>query len=119
MATMDSIQICGGEPAKFLDLGGGANAEKVKAALQIILSDPNIRSILINIFGGITRCDEVAEGILAVLHETKIRVPLIVRLVGTNSDQGKKILQEQDQITANSLYEAAQLAVASAQGKLE
>lgn len=119
MATMDSIKLCGGEPANFLDIGGGANSEKVKAALQIILSDQNIRSILINIFGGITRCDEVAEGILAALHETKINIPLIVRLVGTNSDQGKKILQKQSQITANSLYEAAQLAVTSAQGKLE
>lgn len=118
MATMDSIKLCGGEPANFLDIGGGANSEKVKAALQIILSDQNIRSILINIFGGITRCDEVAEGILAALHETKINIPLIVRLVGTNSDQGKKILQKQDQITANSLYEAAQLVVASAQGKI-
>ena len=118
MATMDSITRCGGEPANFLDIGGGANSEKVKAALQIIISDPNIRSILINIFGGITRCDQVAEGILAALHETKIRVPLIVRLVGTNSDLGKKILQDQDQITANTLYEAAQLAVASAQGNL-
>jgi succinyl-CoA synthetase beta subunit len=118
MATMDSIKRCGGEPANFLDIGGGANSEKVKAALQIIISDPNIRSILINIFGGITRCDQVAEGILAALHETKIMVPLIVRLVGTNSDLGKKILQDQDQITANTLYEAAQLAVASAQGNL-
>ena len=118
MATMDSIKRCGGEPANFLDIGGGANSEKVKAAIQIILSDQNIRSILINIFGGITRCDQVAEGILAALHETKIRVPLIVRLVGTNSDLGKKILQDQDQITANTLYEAAQLAVASAQGNL-
>jgi len=119
MATMDSIQRCGGEPANFLDIGGGANSEKVKAALKIILSDPNVSSILINIFGGITRCDEVAEGILSALRETKIRVPLIVRLVGTNSDLGKKILQDQDQITASTLYEAAQLAVASAQGKLE
>lgn len=119
MATMDSIQRCGGEPANFLDIGGGANSEKVKAALKIILSDPNVSSILINIFGGITRCDEVAEGILSALQETQIRVPLIVRLVGTNSDLGKKLLQDQDQITASTLFEAAQLAVASSQGKLK
>lgn len=116
MATMDSIQKCGGEPANFLDIGGGANAEKVAAALKIIISDPQVKSILINIFGGITRCDEVAKGLLNAITDTQINIPLIIRLVGTNAEIGKQLLLEQKQITANSLLEAAQLAVENAKG---
>jgi len=117
MATMDTIKKCGGEPANFLDIGGGANSEKVSAALMIILSDPKVRSVLINIFGGITRCDEVARGILIALQEVYMRVPLIVRLVGTNAEEGIEILKGQDQITATTLLEAAQLAVTKASGE--
>jgi succinyl-CoA synthetase beta subunit len=114
MATMDNIKIFGGNPANFLDIGGGANAEKVGAALKIILKDPNIKSILINIFGGITRCDEVSKGILVILSESEIKIPMIVRLVGTNAEEGKRLLMNANQITADSLYEAARLAVQAA-----
>ena len=114
MATMDSIQKCGGEPANFLDIGGGANAEKVAAALKIIISDLQVKSILINIFGGITRCDEVAKGLLAAIAEIKTTIPLIIRLVGTNAEIGKQLLLEQELITASTLFEAAQLAVKNA-----
>ncbi len=114
MATMDIIKHFGGEPANFLDIGGGANAEKVAAALRIILSDPNVKAILFNIFGGITRCDEVAKGILAALEEVKTDVPMVVRLVGTNAEEGRQLLADADMITANTLAEAAQKAVAAA-----
>ncbi|MGH2621196.1 MAG: succinate--CoA ligase subunit beta, partial [Anaerolineales bacterium] len=113
MATMDLIKSLGGEPANFLDVGGGAAAEKVAAALQIILSDVDVRSILLNIFGGITRCDEVARGILMALEEVRREVPLVVRLVGTNELEGRKILAEANLQTAASLDEAAGLAIAA------
>ncbi len=116
MATMDNIKICGGEPANFLDIGGGASSEKVSAALKIILSDPNIKTVLINIFGGITRCDEVARGILTALGNNNRNVPMVIRLVGTNAEEGKKLLLDGNQITANTLFEAAQLAVQTAKG---
>lgn len=116
MATMDNIKICGGEPANFLDIGGGASSEKVCAALKIILSDPNIKTILINIFGGITRCDEVARGILTALEDNNLNVPMVIRLVGTNAEAGKRLLLDGNQITANTLFEAAQLAVQTAKG---
>ena len=118
MTTMDIIKLFGGEPANFLDIGGGASAEKVTAAFRIILSDPNINAILINIFGGITRGDVVAEGILAAIEEVKPDVPMIVRLVGTNADIGRKLLSEANMITANTLAEAAQKAVAAAKREL-
>ncbi len=92
MATMDIIKLCGGEPANFLDVGGGATAGKVTAALKIILSDPKVKGILVNIFGGIMRCDIIAEGIVTAARETDINVPLVVRLEGTNVEKGKKIL---------------------------
>ena len=92
MATMDIIKLCGGEPANFLDIGGGAGAEKVAAALRIILADENVKAVLFNIFGGITRCDEVARGILTALAEVKTSVPMVVRLVGTNAEEGRRIL---------------------------
>jgi succinyl-CoA synthetase beta subunit len=111
MATMDIIKIFGGEPANFLDIGGGADAEKVAAALRIILRDKNVKAVLFNIFGGITRGDEVAKGILAALKEVKTNVPMIVRLAGTNAKEGREILAGADMITAESLAEAAEKAV--------
>jgi succinyl-CoA synthetase beta subunit len=119
MATMDIIKLYGGEPANFLDIGGGAQADKVAAALRIILSDPNVKSVLFNIFGGITRCDEVATGILDALHEVKTDVPMVARLVGTNEEEGRRILAEAEMMTAATLTEAAQKAVAAARGELQ
>lgn len=116
MATMDIIKYCGGEPANFLDVGGGAGAEKVAAAMRIILLDANVKAILFNIFGGITRCDEVARGILAAMAEVKPRVPMVVRLVGTNAEEGRRLLSNAQMITAETLYEAAQKAVSAANG---
>lgn len=116
MATMDIIKLYGGEPANFLDIGGGAGAEKVAAAFRIILSDPNVRTVLINIFGGITRCDEVARGILAAIHEVNPDVPMVVRLVGTNAEEGKRLLADANMGTADTLVEAAQKSVAAAKG---
>ncbi|MBN2503268.1 MAG: ADP-forming succinate--CoA ligase subunit beta [Anaerolineales bacterium] len=116
MATMDIIKLSGGEPANFLDIGGGATAERVAAALRIILEDPNVKAVLINIFGGITRCDEVARGILVALDEVKTEVPMVVRLVGTNAEEGRALLAEADMVTASTLADAAQKAVAAAKG---
>jgi succinyl-CoA synthetase beta subunit len=113
MATMDIVKLFGGEPANFLDIGGGASADKVAAALRIILSDKNVKAILFNVFGGITRCDEVARGILAALKEVKANIPMVVRLVGTNADEGRKLLADAEMITAESLVDAAQKAVAA------
>ncbi len=114
MATMDIIKLYGGEPANFLDIGGGAGADKVAAALRIILTDPNVRSVLFNIFGGITRGDEVARGILAALGEVKAKVPMVVRLVGTNAEEGLQLLSDAHMITAETLAGAAQKAVTAA-----
>ncbi len=114
MTTMDIIKLFGGEPANFLDIGGGASAEKVAAALRIILSDKNVKAILFNIFGGITRCDEVAKGILAALAEVKPNIPMVVRLVGTNAEEGQRLIADANMITANTLADAAQKAVAAA-----
>jgi succinyl-CoA synthetase beta subunit len=94
MATMDIIKLHGGEPANFLDVGGGATKERVSKAFKIILSDPNVEGILVNIFGGIMRCDVIAEGVVAAAREVSLQVPLVVRLEGTNVDLGKKILAE-------------------------
>jgi succinyl-CoA synthetase beta subunit len=111
MATMDIIKLLGGKPANFLDIGGGASSEKVAAAFRIILSDRQVKAILINVFGGITRCDEVAKGILGAMKIIKTRIPVIVRLVGTNREEGMKLLEGSDLIPAVSLYQAAKLAV--------
>ncbi|HCE18157.1 MAG TPA: ADP-forming succinate--CoA ligase subunit beta [Anaerolinea thermolimosa] len=116
MATMDIIHLCGGEPANFLDIGGGASADKVAAALRIILSDARVKAVLFNIFGGITRCDEVARGILTALAEVETKVPMVVRLVGTNAEEGRRLLSEARMATAETLLEAAQKAVAIAKG---
>jgi succinyl-CoA synthetase beta subunit len=118
MATMDITQLYGGQPANFLDIGGGAQADKVAAALRIILSDPNVKSVLFNIFGGITRCDEVAKGILEALEEVPTQVPMVARLVGTNEEEGRRILAEAKMATAATLAEAAEKAVAAARGEL-
>jgi succinyl-CoA synthetase beta subunit len=116
MTSMDLIKLYGGEPANFLDIGGGANSEKVAAALRIILSDPNVKAVLFNVFGGITRGDEVARGILSALKEVKTSVPMVTRLVGTNAEEGRQILANANMITAETLAEAAQKAVAVAKG---
>ena len=115
MTTMDIVKLFGGEAANFLDIGGGAGADKVAAALRIILSDKNVKVILFNIFGGITRCDEVAKGILAALKEVQTSVPMVVRLVGTNAEEGRKLIADAKMITADTLVDAAQKAVAAAQ----
>jgi succinyl-CoA synthetase beta subunit len=116
MSTMDIIKLYGGEPANFLDIGGGAHADKVAAALRIILLDSNVKAVLFNVFGGITRCDEVAQGILAALKEVNTHVPMVTRLVGTNAVEGRQILSSANMITADTLIEAAQKAVNVAQG---
>jgi len=117
MATMDMTKLFGGSPANFLDIGGGAQADKVAAALRIILADPNVKAVLFNIFGGITRCDEVARGIVAALREVNAGVPMVARLVGTNEEEGRAILAEAKLETARTLAEAAQKAVAAARGQ--
>ncbi|MCB8968644.1 MAG: ADP-forming succinate--CoA ligase subunit beta [Ardenticatenaceae bacterium] len=116
MTTMDVVKLFGGEPANFLDIGGGARADQVATAIKLILSDPNVKAVLINIFGGITRGDEVARGILAALEQVQTDVPMVVRLAGTNAQEGLEILQGADMITAVTLSDAAQKAVAAAKG---
>jgi succinyl-CoA synthetase beta subunit len=118
MATLDIIKLHGGNPANFLDVGGGANKEKVTAAFKIILKDPNVKAIMVNIFGGIMKCDVIAEGVIAASKEVGLKVPLVVRLEGTNVELGKKILKESGlNITpADNLADAAKKAVAAAKG---
>ncbi len=115
MATMDMIKHAGGSPANFLDVGGGASAERVATAFRLVLSDANVKAVLVNIFAGINRCDWVAQGVVDAVRETKIAVPLIVRLAGTNVEAGRKIIEESgiDIITADTLKEAADKAVAA------
>jgi len=116
MSTMDIIKIYGGEPANFLDVGGAASAERVENAFRILLSDPNVKAVLVNIFGGIVRCDRVASGIAQAAKNLKVEVPMVVRLEGTNRDEGMKILQESGLsfITATSMAEAAEKVVTAA-----
>jgi succinyl-CoA synthetase beta subunit len=116
MATMDIIKHFGGSPANFLDIGGGAQAERVATALRLILEDESVEAVLFNIFGGITRCDEVARGILEAFEEVRPSVPLVARLVGTNEKEGRALLEASsyDLITAETLADAAQKAVAAA-----
>jgi succinyl-CoA synthetase beta subunit len=118
MATLDAITVNGGRPANFLDAGGGADKEKVKEAFKLILRDENVKAILVNIFGGIVRCDLIAEGVVAAALELAVKVPLVVRLQGTNAEQGRKILSESGlNITpAETLKEAAERAVAAVKG---
>ncbi|WP_173933404.1 ADP-forming succinate--CoA ligase subunit beta [Chelativorans sp. Marseille-P2723] len=117
MATMDIIKLYGAEPANFLDVGGGASKEKVTAAFKIITADPNVKGILVNIFGGIMRCDIIAEGVIAAVREVGLEVPLVVRLEGTNVDLGKKIIAESglNVIPADDLDDAAKKIVAAVQ----
>ncbi len=119
MATMDIIKYFGGAPANFLDIGGGARAERVAIALRLILDDPKVKAVLFNIFGGITRCDEVAQGIITALEEVQPDVPMVVRLVGTNEEEGRRILDGSPyrMATAQTLAEAAQKAVAAGRGE--
>jgi succinyl-CoA synthetase beta subunit len=118
MATMDVIKLFGGEPANFLDIGGGAQADQVETAMRIILADPRVRSVLINIFGGITRGDEVARGIVAATANIDTDAPFVVRIVGTNAAEAQRILGDADMQTATTLAEAAQLAIAAAEGEV-
>jgi succinyl-CoA synthetase beta subunit len=115
MATMDIIKLCGGEPANFLDVGGGASKEKVAQAFKILLADPRVRGVLINIFGGIMRCDVLAQGIVDAAHEMNIQVPLVVRMEGTNVTEGKKILADSGLkiIPAETMAQAAEKIVAA------
>ncbi|MEQ8301380.1 MAG: ADP-forming succinate--CoA ligase subunit beta [Hyphomonas sp.] len=118
MATMDIIKLYGEEPANFCDVGGGAGKEKVAAAFKIIMKDPNVKGILVNIFGGIMKCDVIAEGVIAAVKETNLAVPLVVRLEGTNVDLGKKIIAESglNVISADDLDDAAQKIVNAVRG---
>ena len=118
MGTMDIIQIHGGEPANFLDVGGGATKERVTEAFKIILSDDKVKAVLVNIFGGIVRCDLIAEGIIGAVEEVGVKVPVVVRLEGNNADLGRKLLDESglNIIAANSLSHAAQQVVTAAEG---
>ena len=119
MATMDTIKLFGGEPANFLDVGGGATAEKVTEAFKIMLKNPGLKAILVNIFGGIMRCDVIAEGVITASRAVSLQVPLVVRMKGTNEDLGKKMLADSGLpiIAADTMEEAAQKVVAAAQGK--
>ena len=116
MTSMDIVKLFGGQPANFLDIGGGAGSDKVAAAMRIILSDKNVKAVLFNIFGGITRCDEVARGILVAMDEVRPKVPMVVRLVGTNAEEGRKLLENAKMITAETLADAAKKAVQAAKG---
>src|SRR5499433_4259602 len=109
MATMDIIKLAGGEPANFLDVGGGANAEQIKNAFRILMSDKNVKAVLINIFGGILRCDVLAQGVIAAVKELGVPVPIVIRMEGTNVDEGKRLLKESGMnfTTADSMDEAA------------
>jgi succinyl-CoA synthetase beta subunit len=115
MATMDLIKLHGGEPANFLDVGGGATKERVAEAFKLVLSNKNVKAILVNIFGGIVRCDDIAEGIISAVKEVGVRVPVVVRLEGTNVDKGREILasSELDIIAADDLTDAAKKVVAA------
>jgi succinyl-CoA synthetase beta subunit len=119
MATMDIIKLYGGAPANFLDVGGGATAEKVTEAFKIMLRNPELKAILVNIFGGIMKCDVIAQGVVAAARQVSLKVPLVVRLEGTNVDLGKKILAESGLpiISGNNMADAAQKVVAAAKGK--
>src|SRR3546814_5058462 len=121
MATMDISQLHGGSPANFLDVGGGATRERVTTAFKLILGDANVEGILVNIFGGIMRCDVIAEGVVAAAREVSLQVPLVVRLEGTNVDLGKKILADSGLpiITADSLGDAAQKEIGRAPSELQ
>ncbi len=116
MATMDIIKLAGGEPANFLDVGGGANAEQIKNAFRILMSDAAVKAVLINIFGGILRCDVLAEGVIAAVKDLGVRVPIVIRMEGTNVEAGKKMLRDSrlNFTTADDMDDAAKKVVAAA-----
>jgi len=116
MATMDIIKLAGGEPANFLDVGGGASQERVEAAFRILLADPAVRAVLINIFGGIVRCDMVARGVVGAANNLGISVPVVVRLEGTNVEEGQRVIRESglNFTVANGMKDAAEKVVALA-----
>jgi len=116
MATMDIIKLYGGEPANFLDVGGGATTDQVTEAFKIMLRNPDLKAILVNIFGGIMRCDVVAEGLVQAAQVVKLKIPLVVRLEGTNVERGREILEKSglDMITATTMDDAAEKVVAAA-----
>jgi len=118
MATMDIIKLAGGEPANFLDVGGGANAEQIKNAFRILMSDTSVKAVLINIFGGILRCDVLAQGVIAAVKDLGVRVPIVIRMEGTNVELGKQMLRESglNFTTADSMGEAAEKVVALSRG---
>ena len=118
MATMDIIKIAGGEPANFLDVGGGANAEQIRNAFKILMSDKNVKAVFINIFGGILRCDILAEGVIAAVKELSVAVPIVIRMEGTNVETGKKMLRESglNFTTADSMAEGAAKVVQLSRG---
>jgi succinyl-CoA synthetase beta subunit len=113
MATMDIIKLAGGEPANFLDVGGGANAEQIKNAFRILMSDTSVKAVLINIFGGILRCDVLAQGVIAAVTDLGVRVPIVIRMEGTNVELGKQMLKDSglNFTTADSMGEAAEKVV--------
>jgi succinyl-CoA synthetase beta subunit len=115
MATMDVIKLYGGQPANFLDVGGSSSPQKIVDAMNILLSDANVKVVLINIFGGITRCDDVARGLLTAMNEMNVNLPIVVRLTGTNEKEGHEILKGSNLIVASSLSDGAQKAIAAIQ----
>ena len=119
MATMDIIKLAGGEPANFLDVGGGANAEQIRNAFRILMADRNVKAVLINIFGGILRCDVLAQGVIAAVKELGVPVPIVIRMEGTNVEEGKRMLKESglNFTTADSMGEAAERVVSLAEGQ--
>jgi succinyl-CoA synthetase beta subunit len=116
MGTMDMVKLYGAEPANFLDIGGSSSPEKVMTAMEIILSDKNVRAILFNIFGGITRCDDVANGIVEALGKMDINVPVVVRLTGTNEDEAREILKKVDVVSATTMDDAVKEAIRLSKG---
>ncbi|MEK7854120.1 MAG: succinate--CoA ligase subunit beta, partial [candidate division NC10 bacterium] len=119
MATMDIIKLAGGAPANFLDVGGGASAEQIENAFRILMADSHVGAVLINIFGGILRCDRLAAGVIQAARALKVRVPIVIRMEGTNVAQGKQMLRESglDFLTADSMAEAARMVVAASRGR--
>jgi succinyl-CoA synthetase beta subunit len=111
MATMDMIKLYGGDPANFLDIGGSSNPQKVVDAMNILLSDKNVNAVMINIFGGITRCDDVARGLVTALDEIKTKIPIVIRLSGTNAKEGLEIIKDYGLPTVSTMSEAATMAI--------
>jgi succinyl-CoA synthetase beta subunit len=116
MATMDIIKLAGGSPANFLDVGGGASADQIRNAFRILLADPEVKAVLINIFGGILRCDILAEGVIAAVRDLGVKVPVVIRMKGNNEEKGKEMLRSSGMnfITADDMTEAARKVVAAA-----